>query len=81
MVITYSAVGRIQALTWDIAIRVRRIVGVEPIGSGKSYCVRGGFHGAPPEPKEDLPGMDEDLFCAIRGAGGGGTAHIAGHLL
>jgi hypothetical protein len=21
------------------------------------------------------------LFCAIRGAGGGGTAHIAGHLL
>jgi hypothetical protein len=65
MVITYTAVGRIQALTWDITICIRRIVGVEPIGAAKIIASEGLFHGAPPEPREDLPGMDEDLFCAI----------------
>jgi hypothetical protein len=82
MVITYPAIGRIQTLTWDIAIRVRCIVGVEPIWERqKSLNQKSRFHGAPPEPREDLPSMDKDLFRAIRGACGGGAAHIAGHLL
>jgi len=29
----------------------------------------------------DRPGMDENLFCAVRGAGGGGRAYVARELL
>ena len=63
ILVTDPAVGHVKPLTRYVAVRIRRIVGVEPEARSERNLMRDG---------KDAPGLHKDLLSAVGGASGGG---------
>lgn len=77
VLVAYSAIRKIKALSWNIAIRVRRIVCGQPV-RGK---LSGGQNEAPGTMIKHGPCLNENLFGPVRCAGGGGGTDIGSQFL